>query len=270
MNDPAYRERYRVVTDHDNVVTATSTLDEAAMARAVRLRRLEIIGNRLGVLRHVGLFLQWDHGLPVLDLLDHLLDVVSEAPSRFPLLTWIVEYFDLHATAPVGWSAVYEELRRYLAEEHGIDPSGTDLDAVLTLQTALMPSPERTFPDAVTLRHDYLTYFRDATAALYGDGRASTPRRPLADHPPAPFTVTSDPLGLCRVGLVFDGDSRDLQFEGDFAIGQRAANELGSPLLALLPVFSGGSPPPEHAAFVAEVLATTPLRIHREVPVEAP
>ena len=117
------------------------------------------------------------------------------------------------------------------------------MQTALTVQVALLPSPERTFPATVALPHDYVAYHRDATAGLHADGHASRPPRPLADYGPGSLTVAGDPLLLCDTGLHFAGDSRDLRFEGDFAIGQNAANELASPLLARLPVFSGRSVP---------------------------
>ena len=253
MNEPSYRERFRIRVDDRGVVASTAQMPEPDRARAVDLRTVEIIANRLGVLRHVGRFLQWDHGVAFLDLLERLLVVTGDDPGRYPLLTWLVANFDLHPTAPVGWASVYDEVGRFVAHELdlGLDPWADDLRAVLAVQRALMPSPERTFPYTVELAHDYVAYHRDATAGLAADGRASVPSRPLAEHPPGSLTVTGDPLGLCDTGLHFAGDSRDLRFEGDFAIGQNTANELESPLLAVLPVFSGRVVTPTGATALA-------------------
>jgi len=253
MNEPSYRERFRIRVDDRGVVASTAQMPAPDRARAVDLRTLEIIANRLGVLRHVGRFLQWDHGVPFLDLLERLLVVTADHPGRYPLLTWLVANFDLHPTAPVGWASFYDEVGRFVTDELGLDldPRAGDLATVLAVQRALMPSPERAFPHTVELAHDYVAYHRDATAGLTIDGRASTPSRPLADHPPGSLSVTGDPLGLCDTGLHFTGDSRDLRFEGDFAIGQNTANELESPLLALLPVFSGRVAAPTGATALA-------------------
>ena len=241
MNEPRYRERFRIRIDDRGVVSSTAQMPPRDLARAVGLRTVEIIANRLGVLRHVGRFLQWDHGVPFVDLLERLLVVTTDHPQRFPLLTWLVENFDRHPTAPVGWASVYDEVGHFVAGELGLDldPAAEDLATVLAVQRALMPSPERTFPYTVELAHDYVAYHHAATAGLTTDGRATAPLRPLVDHPPGSLTVTADPLGLCDTGLHFAGDSRDLRFEGDFAIGQNTANELESPLLTRLPVFSG-------------------------------
>ena len=239
LNEPGYRERFRVRIDQQGLVTSTAQLSAGDRDRALALRRAEIIANRLGVARHLGWFLQWDHGVPVTELLDRVLTVTAETPERFPLVSWLFAHFDLHPTAPVGWRALYEELGRLVAEDYGLDPAAGALRTVLDLQVALMPAPGRRFPHTIDLAHDYVRYHREASATLHSTGRASAPLQPLAAYPPARFTVAGDPLGLCETGLHFAGDSRDLVFEGDFAIGQNTANELASPLFVRLPVFSG-------------------------------
>ncbi|MBL8774591.1 MAG: B12-binding domain-containing radical SAM protein [Acidimicrobiales bacterium] len=253
LNEPGYRARFRLRIDDQGLVTSTAQLSPAERDRALALRRAEIIANRLGVLRHVGWFLHWDHDITLTALLDHLLAVTAATPERFPLLTWLCAQFDLHPTAPVGWRAFYGEVGRLLAEDFGLDPAASDLLTVLRLQRALMPAPGRRLPQTVELDHDYERYHREGSATLLTTGRASTPPRPLAAYPPATFTVTGDPLQLCELGLHFSGDSRDLVFEGDFAIGQNTANELASPLMVRLPVFSGAAPRPVDATDAALV-----------------
>jgi len=277
MNEPSYRERHGIEVDDRAVVTSTATLAGDDMAEALRLRRAEIIGQRHGVLRHVGFWLQWDHGVPFTDLLEHLVTVTRDAPDRFPLLTWLFDHFDMIGTAPQGWGPFYGEVRRLLVEEHGVEPASTSLATVLRVQEALMPAPGRGFPATVALEHDYVAYVQDATASLYTSGRATGPTAPLSSYPPGELTVTGDPLALCEQGLRFDGDSRDLQFEGDFVIGMRTANELASPLLSLLPVFSGHPVADRRRAEIEERLRA-PVesdldrrrhRIRRRLPVEA-
>lgn len=244
MNDPEYREEFRIVSDEWHRIVSTSTFSEEDRARMMRLRNVEIITERLGVLRHVMRWLQWDHGIPATDLMDHILEVTSSAPRRFPHLTWVVEYFDLHPTVPVGWTTFYDEIRQLVVQDYRVEDGGA-LDTVLALQQFLMPAPGREFPATITLAHDYLAYYRDATRSLYTTGHAGRPERPLRDHPPATFTVTDDPLHLCDDGLRFAGDSRDELMEGDFLIGANSSYELLSELTRMSPFLAslGMSPP---------------------------
>ena len=237
MNHPDYRAEHRIETDDHGLVISTATLNRTARERTLALRSAEAITNRFGVLRHVARVLQWDHHLAFTDLLDHLIDTTTTTPERFPLITWILTYFDLHPTTAVGWHAFYDEIRQLLAEDFGLDPHSSDLDTALRLQAFLMPAPGRTFPATITLPHDYLTYYRTATASLYTNGHASTPAHPLTHYPPADFTITADPLHLCTNGPDLGGDSRDESMLGQFWVGIGGTYELVSPLTRVAPTF---------------------------------
>ena len=258
MNDPDYRAAHEIAIE-GGLVVATATFSKADRARMLRLRKIDLIMERYGVLRHVLRWLQWDHDLPALDVLDHLIHTTTTHPDRYPHLTWLTNYFDLHPTAPTGWTAVYHDLQQHLTHEHGIQPD-TALDTVLTLQHALMPTPGRTFPHTIQLPHDYPTYYRDATTTLYTTGHAGTPTTPLHHHPPTTFTITADPLHLCDNGLPLDGDSRDDANQGQFQIGATVAHELESPLMRYLPhVHASGVAPPERPAVALSTVVGFPI-----------
>ena len=235
MNDPEYRERFAIESDDRNLIMSTNSFTCADRDRMLEFRRVDLTLERYGVLRHVMRWLQWDHHIPATDLMDHILHVTHTTPQRYPHLTWLVDYFDLHPTVPVGWATLYDEIRNLLSTDYDIDPHDTALDTVLTLQQFLMPQPGRTFPATITLAHDYLTYYRDATHTLYTTGHATTPDHPLHTHPPTTFTITDDPLGLCTWGMGIEGDSRNEVLQGDFYIGSAMSNELLSPLTRHLP-----------------------------------
>jgi hypothetical protein len=234
MNDPDYRTRWAIETDEHHLVQATSTFTRADRDRMLRLRKVDIISERFGIYRHLMRWLQWDHGITATDFMNHLIDVTATTPHRLPHTTWLLDYFDLHPTAPVGWRSLYDEIRQLLHDDLDITPS-TALDTVLALQHFLMPTPGRAFPATITLAHDYLAYYRNATHTLYTTGHATTPDQPLHHHPPTTFTITADPLDVCRNGIIFGQHGDGGVMQGDFAIGANAANELASPLLRVLP-----------------------------------
>ncbi len=233
MAEPDYRERHRIEVE-DGMVVATATYSRRDRAEMLKLRDLDLIFERYGLLRHVLRWLQWDHGILSHDVLDHLRVVTGTSPERFPHLSWLAGYFDLHPGAPCGWTHVYREARALLVEDFGIDAS-SGLDCVLELQRFLMPERGRTFPATIALDHAYQDYYADAVRGLYTHGHAGSPPAPLVDYPPSDFTVTADPLGLCENGLWFAGEPRSETFPGDFENGAGAANELLSPLMRVLP-----------------------------------
>ena len=234
MNDPAYRERYAIEVDDTSMVRSTSTMTIDDRSRMLRLHRAEIVFERLVVLRHVLRYLQWDHGLRAMDVLDRMVRAVEAEPLALPYLAWVVEYFDRFPAAPVAWSLVYDDVRRFVTDELGVSTSPA-LDAVLALNEFLLPAPGRTFPASIDLQHDYPAYFADATAELFISGRATGAVRPLSSYGPCRFTVASDPLGLCTQGMRFTHEGSGDRLDGDFAIGANSALELLSPLTRLLP-----------------------------------
>lgn len=234
INEPSHRREHRIETNDSGVVASTATLGPEDRRRAARLRHVEAITERYGLLRHVMRHLQWDQGIPATRVMEALLEVTDRAPTEHPSLAWVLGYYDLFPVAPFGWPAFYREVHRLVVEELGAQ-DGSALRTALAVQEFLMPRPGRSFPETLELEHDYVTYFHESTRELYGSGHAIAPTRRLAEHPPGTLTVSGDPLGLCTTGLEFWGDSRDETFEGDFQIGALAANELDSPLVRLLP-----------------------------------
>ncbi len=233
MNDPAYRERYAVETE-DNLVVATASFSRADRERMLALRRVDIILERYGVLRHVLRWVQWDHGLAATEVMDLLMAVADDEPTRHPRLAWLFAHFPHFAAPLVGWSGLYAEVRSILVERVGIPPSSA-LDTVLDLQQFLMPRAGRQFPDTIHLAHDYLTYYRSATESLFTTGQAGGPTAALSTHPVSELTIDGDPIGLCDHGMRFAQWGRAGEMEGDFSIGANTAFELDSPLLRFLP-----------------------------------
>jgi hypothetical protein len=234
INEPSHRSQHQIMTNDRGVVASTSTLGPDDRRRAARLRHVEAIAERYGLLRHVMRQLQWDQGIPATRVMEAVLDVADRAPAEHPSIAWVIGYYDLFPAAPFGWPAFYQEVHRLVVEQLGAEDSSA-LRAALAVQEFLMPRPGRRFPETIELEHDYVAYFHESTRELYRSGHAVAPMHRLEEHPPGTLTVTGDPLGLCSDGLQFWGDSRDETFEGDFQIGALAANELDSPLVRLLP-----------------------------------
>lgn len=238
MNDPAHRERFQIRSDATGRVISTSTFSPEERDRMLRLRSIDIVFERYGVLRHLMRVLQWDHGIEATELMVRVLDLTDRDPLRYPLLTWIARFFERFPTTAVGWDAFYEEVGRFVEQELGLEVDAA-IRTALRLQQFLMPHPGRSFPATIELEHDYVSYYRAATASLYGDGAASGPTRPLRDWPPAVFEVDGDPLGLCTDGMSYASQSEDPTMENDFVIGGSTAYELESELVRLLPFVAG-------------------------------
>lgn len=231
MNEPGYRDEHRVVTDEHRLVVSTASFTTQDRERMLQLRLAHAAFEHFGMLRHLARYVQWDHDLDASLLYLRIVEHVPNVPEDFPLLAWVLRYFDVDPIPPLGWHSFYDEVRRFIEEVLGIVPCSA-LDTVIDVQLALMPAPGREFPRTVGLAHDYVAYHRDATATLWTTGEPGLPSRPLADWPPGDLPVLSDPLGLC-------GSSRGLprwerRFDEISSFWINDTWELNSPLARTL------------------------------------
>ncbi len=195
MNDPSLRRDQEIEVDEDGMVVATLSYDRADHQRMLQLRMAFRVLEHFGLLRHVLRWLQWDHDLRAIDVMERLVDWSDDCPEDAPLLSFVLRYFDYFPIPPVSWPEFYAEIRRFITEILGI-PAGTALEAVLAVQVAIMPERRRSYPDHVELAHDYVAYLQEATASLDSTGRATRPTSRLHEHPPATLTISGDPAAL--------------------------------------------------------------------------
>jgi hypothetical protein len=228
MNDPDYRAEFAVVADEHRVVRSTSTFTAEDRRQMMRMRHAYTVFERFGLLRHVGRVAQWDHDLPVMEMIQRASELSEQDPHRYPLLDWALRYFDYYQAPPFGWRSFYDEVRRFLVDELGL-PLTTALDEVLELQAFLMPSPGRRFPATIGLRHDYVAYFADHTASLWTSGHSEPTKKPLTSYPAARLTVRADPMDHCNRVAPPGADPRNESMTDTFWIAGHW--ELDSPLV---------------------------------------
>ena len=195
MNEPGYRDEHRVVTDEHRLVVSTASFTTEDRQRMLQLRLANAAFEHFGMLRHLARYLQWDHELDASLLYLRIVEHVPNVPEDFPLLAWVLRYFDVEPIPPLGWHSLYEEVRRFVSGVLGFAPCSA-LDTVIDVQLALMPAPGRSFPSTVRLAHDYVAYHRDATATFWTTGEPGLPSRPLSEWPPGALPALSDPLRL--------------------------------------------------------------------------
>lgn len=201
----------------------------------LQLRRAFLAGDVYGTLRHVLRWLQHDHRIPAMQVIEDLCTAATHEPDRNLAVTWLVEAFDRHPLPPQGWRSFYEGIRTFLVERYDLHGDEGGLDCVLAVQRAVMPWPGRAFPVTVALEHDYVAHYLDATAPLYAGAEAARPIVPLRARPPALLEVRGDPAGLGIGGMDLVGDPRDERSGASYNFVYTAAHEVDSPLLRLLP-----------------------------------
>lgn len=197
MNAPEYRDRYDLEIGDRGVVLSSSTFTREDRERMSALKLGVRVFEHLGVLRHVLRYLQWDRGISAIDVIDRVVEVSTDRPNQYPLLSFMARYSDLVLTPPVSWGLFYDEVERFLADEFDVldDPL---LRTVLKVQVAVMPDRDRTYPAAVELDHDYVAYYHDATRDLLTGGSSTGAINALSEYPPGVLEVHGDPADLVR------------------------------------------------------------------------
>ena len=191
MNDPEYREQWAIRADENGVVMETASFSAEDRVAMMRLRYAHTVFERFGLLRHIMRYAWWDHGIAATEIMQRAIDRTQEDPESYPLLNWVLRFFDFYPLPPVGWSSFYAEVRRFLEAEYSLG-SSPELETVITLQQFLMPDYGRQLPEQIELDHDYVGYYQDATKGLWIDGHATGAPQPLSAYGPRTFTVYGD------------------------------------------------------------------------------
>ena len=193
MADPEYMEKYQIQTDDNDFLISTFSYTEDDLKFMKALFQVYTIADGYSLLRYVIRYMQWEHDIAAVDVLEALVQEVSRHPSRYPHITWAVRFFVNDKCMPGGWQAFYAEIRTFLCQRFGIaEDSG--LDTILRVSEACMPNDMLTYPHTVRLPHDFTAYF---SAKLHDREYAD---KPLSAYPAAGFTV-SDPNNMVTVDM---------------------------------------------------------------------
>jgi hypothetical protein len=191
----------------------------------LHLRRVFLISENFGVLRHVARFVRQETDITEIELYERLRVDARSRPDRWPLLDFAFRVLPFVGTAPVSWRLFVDEVRTYLTGELGIADDSA-LSTVLAVQHALLPAAGRVFPMTVDLDHDFAAWSRaivDTKDSGIADWTSQVPR--LVDLGPATFTV-DDPHQVCRfaIGYKID-DNLAAAWELDSPVSRAASQE---------------------------------------------
>jgi len=192
MADPEYMREYAIEVDEQQNLVSTSTYTREEREHMMVINKLYNLFVDYGLLRYVLRFLQWDHGLRSLDVLDAAARAAVERADELPTFAWLEANGWPKPLPPQGWERFYQDVARLLVDEFGLE-GGPDLEVALHVNERAMPSRGRSFPEAVDLRFDFVKYYRErATGRTNGQGE---PRR-LEAYSPGVLHVT-DPHDQC-------------------------------------------------------------------------
>lgn len=200
MASEAYREEFGIKVDDEGFVSETFSFGPDEYARIFDLFLAYKFFVKVGVAKYLLYFMQIERGVPALDLvkrwaqtrfspepypISHRIwkELMARDYSRKGIKDWLVLHWS-HDEAKFLFDdigAFYDELLRMYREEFGARTDGSDLEAVLEAQAAVMPGRDAAAAP-IKVRHDVAAYF----AAMRNVG-ALTPGAPevrrLSEYP---------------------------------------------------------------------------------------
>ena len=204
MNEPSYREQHVIETAEPfrpgvpRFIVATKTYTRDQYDEMVRLRRLFLVVENFGVLRHVARFVRQEAGLPEVDFYERLRTDTERDPEAWPMLRLLAATVPFTMCAPGSWRLLMDEVGDYVTEVVGLVRDDA-LETVLAVQAALLPAHGRSLPETLTLPHDYASWYAAMLQAKESSHRdewiSVVPR--LRDHPPGRLTI-DDPGDAVR------------------------------------------------------------------------
>ena len=213
MNDPEYKKLHRIEVANpinlglgnriDQTVVATSTFTHDDYDQMKAIRRNFLLLENFGVLRHVARFVRQETGRREQDLYETVADLARTDPERWPAIEFTVQSGSNVMAPPVSWRQFIDEIHEMLVDELGL-VDDDELATVLTDQHALLPAPDRTFPEPHHLPHDNASGHRARLGAKAQVGPGSTTETPrLNTYGPAEFTV-DDSHHVCKQGMGYE------------------------------------------------------------------
>ncbi|MCW5892363.1 MAG: radical SAM protein [bacterium] len=201
MNDPEYRQEHDIQAKPGAFLTSCASFSTADYARMKEMRRVFLLLEKFGILRHVARHVRREVGVREMEFFERLLDDGRAARTRWPVLAFTLESVPNLMVPPGRWQLLLDEVRQYLTEVvHIADDSA--LDTVLTVQRLLLPARNRRFPDEVQLPHDYAAWYGAMLAAKDAGHLQDWPSvvPPLREYGPGTLRV-SDPFDVCVFGI---------------------------------------------------------------------
>jgi radical SAM superfamily enzyme YgiQ (UPF0313 family) len=201
MNEPEYRRRHGIEVAPGELVTSAASFTRHEYGDMQRLRRIFLLLEKFGVLRHVARYVRQETGIGEMDFYERLATAARAQRQRWPVLAFTLEAIPTLMVPPGCWRLFLDDVRRYLVEVLEIRDDAA-LATVLAVQLALLPARDRRFPETVQLAHDYAAWHAAMIAAKdqgrFDDWTELVP--PLRQFGPATFTV-SDPHEVCAFGM---------------------------------------------------------------------
>jgi radical SAM superfamily enzyme YgiQ (UPF0313 family) len=205
MADPEYLQKYDIKVDARNGHLRSSysyTPEDLLKMKHIYFFYKMLVGY--GMLKYVLYYLQYDHRIPALTVVDDVRRTVKEQPERLPMLAALMRELlktrdnlrrPMWRRTAEEWEEIHGEIERFVEAEYGV--SGPGLRAMLKIQAKLLPGRGRVLPERVEAPYDVAAYFQTLQEAWGAPVEAASTNDcpPLDSYGPGVLDI-SDPLGF--------------------------------------------------------------------------
>ena len=201
MNEASYREQNGITCAPGEFVTSCASFTEADYEEMTKIRRIFLLAEKFGILRHALRYARHETGRREIDLLTQLMVAADEGGEYWPALRFTFLFTPHVMVPPVDWGWFLRDLHRFFVEQLGIADDAA-LDSALRAQHAVLPAAERQFPVTTEMPCDYASWHADVLTAKesghLADWHATV--TPLRSYGPGSVTIT-DPGLVCANAL---------------------------------------------------------------------
>jgi radical SAM superfamily enzyme YgiQ (UPF0313 family) len=222
MNEPGYREKYKLVTNDDKYVIASSTFTEDQYSQMQELFLAFQLFYVLGVLKYFLYYLQIEHRVRMIDFIETIISEADENKALYPRLHKIkhdllTKVDERRVGMPIllwrtsdseflfeDMDTFYNEVIDLAARKFDVTLTEKERNTFITAQKAVMPKLGKQTPFSVELDHDLVEYFVQIKNASNVEDLVGN-IKPLSSFPEGDLKVTSvkqktiDNLGLIRI-----------------------------------------------------------------------
>ena len=198
MNEPGYRKEHGIVAKPGEILMEAASYTREDWEEMDQLRLAYYLFDVYGLLRYVARYVRRETGMGEVAFYDKVRSDVSRHPDDWPVVSTTLKTLEGYMAPPGSWSLFIAEIGRYLVEVLELADDSA-LRTALVVQHAHLPAPDRKFPAALELEHDYAAW-QDLLLIAREEGH----RDDWQDHVPrlcefGPATlVIEDPSEVCQ------------------------------------------------------------------------
>jgi hypothetical protein len=208
MGKAEYQARFGISVGPEGLVESAASFSREDYAAMFELCLVYKLFVQAGVLKYLLTFMQVERGVPALAFMEAWLAATRDEGGALPVGRRVrrallgrersgstrdlllLHWDDAQGAALFDHlDAFHREALSLYADRFGADVTGSDLEAVLAAQSAVMPRAGREYPQRTELAHDVAGYF-GALSALPNLTRLGVDGRRLRDYGPGAITCS--------------------------------------------------------------------------------